>query len=81
MTEHRGMSIDAEPAQHDTAEERAGYPESAPADEQRRAYVLDTIGAAASEMDTQTLCQMVIDLAEMLRTGLPPAARKLRPVR
>ncbi len=42
---------------------------------------VDCIGAAASEMDAQTLCQMVVDLAEMLRTGAGPAkVRRLRPV-
>lgn len=65
-----GPTIEAEP-----------YPDWAQEDEQRRAFVLDCIGGAASEMDTQTLCQMVVDLAEMLRTGAPPVkTRKLRPV-
>jgi hypothetical protein len=59
----------------------APYPAVATTEEQRRAYVLDCIGAAASEMDAQTLCQMVVDLAEMLRTGAGPAkVRRLRPV-
>jgi hypothetical protein len=65
----------------DPSEEATPYPDAAPVDEKRRAYVLEAIGAAASEMDTQTFCQMVIDVAELLRTGMPPAARKLRPVR
>jgi len=57
------------------------YPDCVDIDEQRRAFVLNAIGSAASEMDAQTLCQMVLDTAEMLRTGAPPAGRKLRPVR
>jgi hypothetical protein len=65
----------------DHSEESTPYPDAAPVDEKRRAYVLEAIGAAASEMDTQTFCQMLIDVAELLRTGMPPAARKLRPVR
>jgi hypothetical protein len=65
----------------DGGEETTPYPDAAPVDEKRRAYVLEAIGAAASEMDTQTFCQMVIDVAELLRAGMPPAARKLRPVR
>jgi hypothetical protein len=65
----------------EVGEENTPYPDAAPLDEKRRAYVLEAIGAAASEMDTQTFCQMVIDVAELLRTGMPPAARKLRPVR
>ncbi len=57
------------------------YPAQAPADEQRRAYILQSVGAAAAEMDTQTLCQMIVDLAEMLRTGaVPSKTRRLRPV-
>ena len=65
----------------EAGEESTPYPDAAPVDEKRRAYVLEAIGAAASEMDTQTFCQMVIDVAELVRTGIPPAARKLRPVR
>ena len=65
----------------EAGEEGTPYPDAAPFDEKRRAYVLEAIGAAASEMDTQTFCQMVIDVAELVRTGMPPAARKLRPVR
>jgi hypothetical protein len=65
----------------EASEESTPYPDGAPVDEKRRAYVLEAIGAAASEMDAQTLCQMIIDVAELLRTGMPPAARKLRPVR
>lgn len=57
------------------------YPHGAPLDEKRRAFVLEAIGTAASEMDTQTLSQMILDVSELLRTGEPPAARKLRPVR
>mgnify|MGYP001438362651 CR=1 FL=1 len=69
----------------DLAEQERGgfdpYPAQAPADEQRRAYILQCVGAAASEMDAQTLCQMVVDLAEMLRTGaVPSKTRRLRPV-
>ena len=56
------------------------YPDRVAEDEQRRAFVLEAIGSAASEMDAQTLCQMVIDVAEMLRTGAIPARRRLRPV-
>lgn len=59
----------------------ARYPDCAEIGEQRRAFVLNAIGSAAAEMDAQTLCQMVLDTAEMLRTGTPPAGRKLRPVR
>jgi hypothetical protein len=65
----------------EAGEESAPYPDAAPADEKRRAYVLEAIGTAASEMDTQTFCQMIIEVAELLRTGVPPGARKLRPVR
>lgn len=57
------------------------YPDGAPLDEKRRAFVLEAVGTAASEMDSQTLSQIIIDLSELLRTGEPPAARKLRPVR
>jgi hypothetical protein len=57
------------------------YPAIATAEEQRRAFVLDCIGAAASEMDAQAICQMVVDLAEMLRTGaVPGKVHRLRPV-
>ena len=57
------------------------YPSGANADERRRAFILECVGSAASEMDAPTLCQMVLDLAEMLRTGaVPSKARKLRPV-
>jgi hypothetical protein len=65
----------------EASEESTPYPDGAPVDEKRRAYVLEAVGPAASEMDTQTLCQMIIDVAELLRTGVPPAARKPRPVR
>jgi hypothetical protein len=61
-------------------EAEANYPAGAPTDEQRRAFVLEAIGSAAAEMDSQSLCQMVIELAEMLRTGIPHTKRKLRPV-
>jgi hypothetical protein len=65
-------------------QERGGlepYPAQVTTDEQRRAYILQSVGAAAAEMDTQTLCQMVVDLAEMLRTGaVPSKTRRLRPV-
>ena len=52
------------------------------ADERSRREMLEqeAIGAAASEMDAPSLCQMVIELAEMLRTGAAPAKRRLRPV-
>jgi hypothetical protein len=59
------------------------YPATADESEQRRAFVLDCIGQAASEMDSPALCQMVIDLAEMLRTGAVPSKKskpKLQPV-
>jgi hypothetical protein len=57
------------------------YPAWADDDEQRRAYVLDCVGQAASEMDAQALGQMIVDLAEVLRTGVAPAkGRRLRPV-
>lgn len=76
----QGSLSDDDPTGPATADGIPRYPEGAPADEQRRAHVLEAIGGAAAEMDTQTLCQMVIDLAEMLRTGVPPTRRKLRPV-
>lgn len=75
------MTTDTDPPEQERPSEPYPYPAQAAADEQRRAYVLECIGAAASEMDTQTLCQMVVDLAEMLRTGVVPTrARRLRPV-
>ncbi len=69
-----------EPEAEEAPAAQPAYPEQAPADEQRRAFVLSAIGSAASEMDSQALCQMVVDVAEMLRSGVPPG-RKLRPVR
>jgi len=54
------------------------YPGWASDDEQRRAFVLEAVGSAASEMDAQALGQMILDLAEMLRTGTPPIRRKPR---
>jgi hypothetical protein len=73
------VSPESSSAEAGTGEER--YPDSVGMDEQRRAFVLSAIGSAAAEMDTQTLCQMVLDVAEMLRTGMPLAGRKLRPVK
>jgi hypothetical protein len=70
----------------DLPEQKSGtgamsYPAHACDDERRRAYVLECIGTAASEMDTQTLCKMVVDLAEVLRTGVAPGkVQRLRPV-
>jgi hypothetical protein len=70
----------------DRPEQEAGagtapYPAGASDDEKRRAYVLECIGTAASEMDAPTLCKMVIELAEVLRTGVPPGkVQRLRPV-
>lgn len=72
------MGTEAEAEEGTTSQ--PAYPEQAPTDEQRRAFVLSAIGSAASEMDAQTLCQMVVDVAEMLRNGIPPG-RKLRAVR
>lgn len=75
------MTTATEIPEEGTTIEPEPYPAWAEEDEQRRAFVLDCIGTAASEMDTQTLCHMVVDLAEMLRTGAPPVKmRKLRPV-
>ncbi|HXZ02279.1 MAG TPA: hypothetical protein VEI03_19955 [Stellaceae bacterium] len=75
------MTADIDPPERQSRSAPDPYPAQAAIDEQRRAYVLDCIGAAASEMDAQALCQMVVDLAEMLRTGAAPSkARKLRPV-
>jgi hypothetical protein len=74
------MSDGNDLARSESGEAEVDYPAGAPADEQRRAFVLEAIGSAASDMDSQTLCQMVVELAEMLRTGVPPAKRKLRPV-
>jgi len=57
------------------------YPAWADDDEQRRAFVLEAIGAAACEMDAQALGQMVVDLAEVLRTGVPPVkVKRLKPL-
>jgi len=57
------------------------YPAWADDDEQRRAFALECIGGAASEMDAQALGQMIIDLAELLRTGVPPVkVKRLKPV-
>lgn len=72
---------DTDPPKKERSAEDDSYPANAPIDEKRRAYVLDCIGAAAAEMDAQALSQMVVDLAEMLRTGIMPSkARRLRPV-
>ncbi|MGO8916231.1 MAG: hypothetical protein ACLQJR_10015 [Stellaceae bacterium] len=75
------MTTDTDPREQERSHDLDPHPSQATIDEKRRAHVLECIGAAASEMDTQTLCQMVIDLAEMLRTGaVPSKARRLRPV-
>lgn len=74
------MSEGNDLSRSESGEAAADYPGGAPVDEQRRAFVLEAIGSAAADMDSQTLCQMVVELAEMLRTGVPPAKRKLRPV-
>jgi hypothetical protein len=72
-------------SENETTEQEAmtaadSYPDWADDDEQRRAFVLEAIGSAASEMDAPTLSQMVIELAELLRTGSPTMKRKPRPI-
>ena len=66
----------------DAPDEPKPYPESALLDEQRRAFVLNCIGQAASEIDAQGLSQMVLDIAETLKTGAMPPKRRgnLKPV-
>jgi hypothetical protein len=69
-------------AEHETLVETESYPSWADDDEQRRAFVLEAVGVAASELDAHALGQMVVELAEMLRTGIspPPKTKRLRSV-
>jgi hypothetical protein len=69
-------------AEQESLIETEPYPDWADDDEQRRAFVLEAVGVAASELDAHTLGQLVVDLAEMLRTGTSPPTKtkRLRPV-
>jgi hypothetical protein len=67
-----------EPTEQEVTIEAETYPAWADDDEQRRAFVLEAVGSAASEMDAQALGQMILDLSETLRTGAPPIRRKPR---
>jgi hypothetical protein len=67
-----------ESTEQDATIEAETYPAWADDEEQRRAFVLEAVGSAASEMDAQALGQMILDLSETLRTGVPPLRRKPR---
>jgi hypothetical protein len=66
--------------EHEAMIEAETYPNWADDDEQRRAFVLEAIGSAASEMDAPTLSQMILEISELLRTGAPTMKRKPRPI-
>lgn len=66
--------------EHEAVVEGEIYPNWADDDEQRRAFVLEAIGSAASEMDAPTLSQMILEISELLRTGAPPIKRRPRPI-
>ena len=72
------MTTSGDAMEADDQDELESYPAWADDDEQRRAFILECIGVAASEVDAQTLGRMVLDLAEILKTGVSPAPKTKR---